>query len=51
MTSMYRNMFTQGHDSNKNYRGWACLAAEGRIEKPFTDRGGIVATDMKEVDE
>ena len=51
MTSM---MFTQvngqTHDS-KNYRGWACLASEGRIEKPFTDRGGIVATDMKEVDE
>ena len=52
MTStVYTNTFMQKHDSEKNYRGWACLSVEGRIERPFTNRGGIVATDMKDIDE
>lgn len=37
MTTMSRNTSVQFNDS-KNYRGWACLGAEGRIEKPFTQR-------------
>ena len=48
---MFTNIFAQRHDSDKNYRGWACLvASEGRIEKPFS-RGGIVETSMRDIDE
>lgn len=51
MVQMSRNMFKQHHDSFKNYREWACLGTSVRIDGPFTNRGGIVATDMREVDE
>ncbi len=51
MAQMSRNMFKQHHDSFKNYREWACLGTSVRIDAPFTNRGGIVATDMREVDE
>ena len=43
---MSRNTFTQKHDSDKNYRGWACIASV-RFEGPLTG-GGI---ELREVDE
>ena len=48
---MFTNIFTQGHDSDKNYRGWACIETSVELTRPFADRGGIVATDIKEVDD
>ena len=52
MTSMlHTNTFMQKQDSNKNYLGWACVSGEGRIDRPFYGRGGIVESDMREVDE
>ena len=51
MTSkLHTNTFMQKRDSDKNYLGWACVSGEGRIERPFTNRGGIVAMDMREID-
>jgi len=50
MARMSRNIFTQSHDGQKDYRAWVCLEASVKTEGPF-DRGGIVENDMREVDE
>lgn len=47
MAQMLRNTFIQKHDSDKNYRGWACVGTPVRFAESLA-RGGI---ELREVDE
>ena len=48
MVQMSRNMFSQKHDGQKNYRVWACLEGTNRIDVPFN--GGGIELRRREID-
>ena len=47
MLQMSRNIFTAKHDSQKDYRGWACFTPSVELDGPLA-RGGIELRDIDE---